>query len=274
MKIGDLFDVNGKIKSFNTLRIKQRSNIDFLRWYGIVQAIPGKWRCNTIAQTNVNISTIDQGEIIGCTLENKFVPLDKVKSVSFYKHLTKVKNTIPKCLNILKNFYDIDMQSYKDLFMLPWKTTIDSRLRWMQFIINHFILPTNKWLHKIGLVDSPICKRCNTHIETMDHMIVECPKVNEFWLEVVERSNMFHNLSRNEKLFGILEMTSDDWQMKNQFLLIARRYICMSKYRESPLSVGVFKLILKDTARLEEEVLAGQKDKLEFHFQKWANIDI
>ena len=182
MKIGDFFDVNGKIKSFNTLTIKQRSNIDFLRWYGIVQAIPGKWRCtcNTIAQTNVNISTIDQGEIIGCSLENKFVPIDKVKSVSFYKHLTKVKNTIPKCLNILKNSYNIDMQSYKDLFMLPWKTTIDSRLRWMQFRTNHFILPTNKWLHKIGLVDSPICKRCNTHIETMDHMIVECPKVNEF----------------------------------------------------------------------------------------------
>ena len=68
-------------------------------------------------------------------------------------------------------------------------------------------------------------------------------------------------------------MKSDDWQMKNQLLLIARRSICMSKYRESPLSFGVFKLILKDTARLEE-VLAGQKDKLEFHFQKWANIDI
>ena len=273
MKIGDLFDVSGKIKSFNTLRIKQRSNIDFLRWYGIVQAIPGKWRCNTIAQANVNISMIDQDVIIGCTLENRFVPLDKVKSVSFYKHLTKAKNTIPKCLDTLKNIYNIDMQSYKDLFMLPWKTTIDSRLRWMQFRINHFILPTNKWLHKIGLIDSPICKRCNTHIETMVHMIVECPKVNEFWLEFVEGSNMFNNLSRNDKLFGILEMKSDNWQMKNQLLLIARRYICMSKYRESPLLFGVFKLILKDTARLEE-VLAGQKDKLEFHYQKWAIIDI
>ena len=196
MKIGDLFDVNGKIKSFNTLRIKQRSNINFLRCYGIVQAIPGKWRCNTIAQANVNISRIEQDVIIGCTLENRFVPFDKVKSVSFYKHLTKAKNTIPKCLDTLKNIYNIDMQSYKDLFTLPWKTTIDSRLRWMQFRINHFILPTNKWLHKIRLVDSPICKRCNTHIETMDHMIVECPKVNEFWLEFVERSNMFNNLSR------------------------------------------------------------------------------
>ena len=80
MKIGDLFDVNGKIKSFNTLRIKHISNIDFLRWYGIVQAVPGKWRCNTIAQANVNISMIDQDVIIGCTLENRFVPLDKVIS--------------------------------------------------------------------------------------------------------------------------------------------------------------------------------------------------
>ena len=99
----------------------------------------------------------------------------------------------------------------------------------------------------------------------MDHMIVECPKVNEVWLEFVERSNMFNNLSGNDKLFGILEMKSDNWQVKNQLLL--------SKYRESPLLFGVFKLILKDTALLEE-VLAGQKDKLEFHYQKWAIIDI
>ena len=272
VKIGDLFDVNGKIKSFNTLRIKQRSNIDFLRWYGIVQAIPGKWRSNTIAHANVNITNV-QGVIIGCTLDNRFVPIDKVKSVLFYKHLSKVKNTTPKCLNTLKNSYDIDMQSYKDFFMLPWKTTIDSRLRWLQFRINHFILPTNKWLHKIGLIESPNCKRCNTHIETMDHMLVECPKVNEFWMEFVERSNLFHSLSRNDKLFGIWDVNSDDLQMKNQLLLIARRYICTSKYRESPLSYGVFKILLKDTARLEE-ILAGQRDKLEIHFQKWANIDI
>ena len=114
MKIGDLFDINGKIKLFNTLRIKQRSNyIDFLRWYGIVQAVPGKWRCNTIAQANVNVSMIDQDVIIGCTFENRFVPLDKVKFVSFYRHLTKAKNTIPKCLDTLKNTYNTDMQTCK-----------------------------------------------------------------------------------------------------------------------------------------------------------------
>ena len=107
----------------------------------------------------------------------------------------------------------------------------------------------------------------------MDHMLVECPKVNDFWMELMERSNMFRNLSRNDKLFGIWDMNSHDWQMRNQLLLIARRYICMSKYRESPLSFGAFKIIVKDTARLEE-VLAGQKNRLEFHFQKWANSDI
>ena len=43
--------------------------------------------------------------------------------------------------------------------------------------------------------------------------------------------------------------------------------------RESPLSYGIFKILLKDIARLEE-ILAGQRDKLEIHCQKWANIDI
>ena len=84
MKIWDLFDVNGKIKSFKTLRIKPRSNIDFLRWYGIVQAIPGKWRCNTIAQANVNVSMIDQGEIIGCIpLRRNLYPLIRLNLYHF-----------------------------------------------------------------------------------------------------------------------------------------------------------------------------------------------
>ena len=166
------------------------------------------------------------------------------------------------------------MQNYKDLFILPWKVTIDSRLRWLQYKINHVILPTNKWLHKIGIIDSPNCLRCKTNIETMSHIFIECPDVMEFWHSFQRKWNgLFDGISDIEKLFGILDSDIDDWQMKNQLLLIARRYICNCRYNGSPLSVRVFDILLRDTARLEE-TLASQRDKLEIHFQKWANAGI
>jgi ferredoxin len=55
--------------------------------------------------------------------------------------------------------------------MLPWRTTIDTRLRWLQFRINHFILPTNQWLCKIKIIDNSYCTRCKVHVESLDHIL-------------------------------------------------------------------------------------------------------
>ena len=95
-------------------------------------------------------------------------------------------------------------------------------------------IPVNDWrnvwrgLKSIRLIIKKIriskvsCKE-SSRSESLKLWIIfslSAPKVNELILEFVERSNMFHNLSWNDKLFGILEMKSDDWQMKNQLLLI------------------------------------------------------
>ena len=58
-------------------------------------------------------------------------------------------------------------------------------------------------------------------------------------------------------------------ELKNHLLLIAKRYIYISRCKGSPLSVNVFNILLKDTARLEE-IIARQKGKLEFHYKKWS----
>ena len=211
----------------------------------------------------------------GYFFDGKFYKLDTTKSKKIYQQLIKKDTVAPKCTDRLKNVYGLDIPICKDLFIMPWRVTIDSRLRWLQFRINHFILPTNKWLHKIGTIASPNCLRCKTDIETLDHIFIHCPDVIVFWNKLHNKwINLFGSeLSSTDKLFGIIINDEDDWLLKNQILLMARRYIYICKYRGSPLSLRVFESLMRETARLEE-TLARQRGNLAVHYMKWDKANI
>ena len=270
--INDLFDVKG-VRPFHDLGFKDCVNLNYLRWYGIIQAIPGSWRKKIVDGNNGQTDNANQDDN-GYFFDGKFHALETTKSRKIYQQLIKNDTVIPKCMERLKNEYGLDMSIGKKLFLMPWRVTIDSRLRWLQFRINHFILPTNKWLHKIGIIASPNCLRCNSEIETLDHIFIHCPDVIEFWNKLHHKwiKLIGSDLSSIDKLFGIIN-DEDDWLLKNQILLMARRYICICKYRESPLSVRVFDILMRDTARLEE-TLARQRGNLGVHYMKWDKAGI
>ena len=134
------------------------------------------------------------------------------------------------------NKYNIIEDHCRKLLMLPWKTTLDTRSRWFQYRINHFILPTKQWLHKIQKINSRNCDRCGTEVETLNHLFIECDEVNMFWEKFRLFWNViFPNLSSNDKPFGILNDDSENWRLKNQLLLSARRYIFIGRCRGSSL---------------------------------------
>jgi hypothetical protein len=171
------------------------------------------------------------------------------------------------------NRYNITNESCQELFMLPWRTTIDIRLRWLQFRINHFILPTNQWLCKIKLIDNSYCMRCKVHVENLDHLFFECDMVKTFWKEFLTIwKHLYSNLSKNDILFGILEKGSDTLKLKNHLLLSAKRYIYNSRCRGFPLSIISFNTVVKDTKRVEE-IIAKQQEKLVLHYEKWSPVD-
>jgi len=102
-------------------------------------------------------------------------------------------------------------------------------------------------------------------------LFIECPKVNDFWLEFLVNWNfLFCSLTPNEKLFGI---DDDNCKLKNQLLMIARRFIYICRCRGSTLSVRAFNNVVRDTIRLEE-IIARQRGKLDLHYEKWALIGV
>ena len=46
---------------------------------------------------------------------------------------------------------------WENIFELPFKVSQESKLRWLQFRILHRLFPCNYYLHRLKLVDSPLC---------------------------------------------------------------------------------------------------------------------
>lgn len=76
----------------------------------------------------------------------------------------------------------------------------------MQYQILHRIVPTNNYLYKIKLKDSPLCSFCKLNIETIEHLFTECPEVKDIWYRIEELFLTKYNVSfifdKRSILFG------------------------------------------------------------------------
>ena len=264
--INDLLDQDGKFDVYGTLG-DEFNNMDYLKLIGIIHSIPDTWKRQITSKI-----IMEEANKISCIIDDDIVPIEKITSKIVYKCIVQKNKVTPVCRYTLVNKYNINESICKHLFILPWKVTIDNRLRWLQYRITHGILTTNAWLYRIRIINSPICNRCGTSIETLNHLFVECEEVDKFWQEVITFWDiLFHGLSVTEKIFGIFESDIENWMLKNQLLLVARRYIYLGRCRESPFSLRAFNNLVKDTMKLEH-IIAKQKGKLALHYQKWSIV--
>ena len=74
-------------------------------------------------------------------------------------------------------------EHWEQIFCLPFKCTIESRLQSFQFKILHRVAAHNYLLQKFGIVDSVSCSYCNS-VETLEHKYYECPQILNFWHEL------------------------------------------------------------------------------------------
>jgi exonuclease III len=141
----DFIEDNGNFKEFNTLGIAGLNRADFIRWYGLINAIPIVWR----KWIRKGHTIKDNARLIGLTLLNGFVQISNFRLRDLYMWYVNKSKTVPVSHYTLKKRYNVSDNDCKNIFIMPYKVTLDSRLRWLQYRITHDILPTNSWLVKI-----------------------------------------------------------------------------------------------------------------------------
>ena len=130
-------------------------------------------------------------------------------------------------------------------FQLLKNTTCDTKLRWLQYRILHYIITTNRSVSKFIIGQDSNCSFCGAHSETIIHLFWECRFVQRFWNDfsfmINKKCVHSHNFKFTENLiiFGKCNATHTD-KICDLIILIAKFYIYRCKVQNKSLNINIF----------------------------------
>ena len=120
----------------------------------------------------------------------------------------------------------------KRVYLLPFRTPLETRLREFQFKILNRIVFTNEKLFRFGMAESDKCVFCQTEVESIEHLLFSCKISSVFWKHVLSwlRDNniIVENLKEEDIIFGKFDV-GDDFLLVNHVLLLDKYYIYSQK---------------------------------------------
>ena len=154
------------------------------------------------------------------------------KDITGYKRWSKITN--------------FSNEDWLRSFFLLKSTTADTKLRWLQYRILHFIITTNSSVSKFIIGQDSNCSFCGAHSETILHLFWECKFVQSFWKDFSSIINKkcvhSHNFKFTENLiiFGKCNTIYTD-TICDLIILIAKSYIYRCKVQNKPLNINILK---------------------------------
>lgn len=223
--INDL--MNGNLVPIDFREFREKFNLDcnFLKFYGIASAI------NLVRkQYPQPTKTIELP-----TIPDSIQVLIKTKKGSKDMYRIFIKNetepTGKKKWNKTFNFTD---ERWQNIFNNCFQITHNSKLLWLQYRINHYILPTNTLLFKIGIVQNNQCCFCKGDMETLEHLFWDCNLIQNLIGEFENyliANNILIEFNKQNLIFGPLN--TNEHKALNYIFLILRYYIyntrCLQK---------------------------------------------
>ena len=116
-------------------------------------------------------------------------------------------------------------------------TTLHSKLRCFQYKNVHNILYLNQKLFLFWKHNTSLCPFCNLEDETVIHLAIHSSKNKRIWHTVIDyfKINLhIPPLSPQRAIFGFLEGDDNIFFILNQFLLLLRYYIYVSRSSKTP----------------------------------------
>jgi hypothetical protein len=139
----------------------------------------------------------------------------------------------------------IENEAWTHVYMLPFRSSIDSNLRYLQYRILQRILTTNRFLFIIKVVDLDRCSFCDIASETLVHMCVECNYVSDVWNQlhawlVKNGYTPLEPFSKRDVLLGI-----DDVDIVVNLIYIQIAKLSIYRCRVNKSRPRLFKALIK-----------------------------
>ena len=215
VKIGDLYDTRGDLKSNKEPLYSTLSPVEHFLLFSLFNAFPQEWRkVLKINKTSISSKTHDLIPTdFDLRIEGRKINFQNLQSKSLYESFVfKISSTptVQKKYNKAFNKHTSQLD-WEKIYLLPFKTTLDTKLREFQYKILNRILYTNEMLFRFKKVDSPLCDFCENELETVEHLFFFCTKVRIFWDDlkaVLNSLNISVDLEIKHVLFGVLDTSN------------------------------------------------------------------
>ena len=249
-QVADFYSDNGQIFSWEEFKeIQNIETVNYLEYYGITRSVT-----KYLAKLNIDPGTHNAPSERPAAV-NTLINENMKASQIVYNALIS-SNSQMKIVTKWESIFEDELE-WSKIFLLPKKTTKDTKLRWFQYRLLHRILPSNTYLKKIGIKNDDKCGFCNHDVEDINHLFWHCEKVQTFWNDFIDwiHSNCIHtqylNLDLQLVLFGFRKNNKTDKGF-DLLLLLAKFYIYKCKLKNVPLSLAHFKNEAKSRYKIEK----------------------
>ena len=157
---------------------------------------------------------------------------------------------------------------------MPIRATLSTKLREFQYKILNRILYTNDMIFKFKKIESPLCYFCENVIETIEHFLLLCPRVQVFWNEVCstfgEKLKWSRSLHIKDIFFGSQDLKTHN-TLTNYIILESKYFLYRCKLNKTPLSILHLIDKIKNTYYIERSI-ARENNKIGYHYEKWGPL--
>ena len=151
-----------------------------------------------------------------------------------YWHLEEKIKIAPTAESKYEDIYWAPDVWWEQFYLLPRKATLDSKTREFQYKLLHRIIYTSTFLHKMGLVPSPMCSFCGKTEESLEHLFIYCDTSKHFWSSLTEWLYEVDFDVRYLSTFDItFGLTSKDSLLLNHVIILGQYII----YQSRPLNI-------------------------------------
>lgn len=273
MYIKQIYDYRVKeFYRFNELtQLYDLNEGDFLKYYALKNNIKNEWKVKLKTEDiNNNPPNLLITRVLSAKKTNKIVYNIQIESMKLptLKHVSKWENEL--------GIQDIQ---WKNIFSLPYKCTISTKLREFQYKYLMRIIPNNSFLFKCHIKPSNLCDFCHMSIDSNKHMFWECTVIQHFWSNInqlLQSTRLDYNTNLTYECISFCNTNIVSKQkaiLASFIILLAKYFIFKCKCNATIPTLDAFNLYLKATKKIEETI-ATMKNKLDVYNLKWNDYNL
>ena len=154
----DISTENGSLKPWPFFEAIRLNFNDFFLLLGIFDSLPSAWK--KLINSDAGTPITPYGTLVTkytFYLNGKSHSLDLINSKKLYSELVETIQVDPSGRHKHSLMFNNCNLDWDTIYLIPHAVTLDTKTRIFQYKLIHRILHTNKSLHKMKMVDSPLC---------------------------------------------------------------------------------------------------------------------